>query len=164
MKRMLPVALSALLAGCVSVTATKNVDAPAATSPATEAKVAFDVTSGNPMVVMKTLETIELTRKQLIASGVTPHIVVGFRGEASYYTQTNLSMVKETDRADALKIAAAIRGLKKASGVESIEQCNIPLEPRKLKTADLMPEVKLVPNGWIALVGYQQRGYAYIAP
>ena len=160
-KQLLLVALSALVAGCVSVTATKSVDTP---SSSTEAKVAFDVTSGNPMVVMKTLETIELTRKQLIASGVTPHIVVGFRGEASYYTQTNLSMVKEADRSDALKIAAAIRGLKRASGVEAIEQCNIPLEPRKLKTADIMPEVKLVPNGWISLVGYQQRGYAYIAP
>jgi intracellular sulfur oxidation DsrE/DsrF family protein len=127
-------------------------------------RVAFDVTSGNPMVVMKTLETIELTRKQLVAAGATPKIVIGFRGDASYYTQTNLSMVKEADRADALKIAAAIRNLRKASGVESLEQCNIPLEPRKIKPTDVMSEVKVVPNGWIALVGYQQRGYAYIAP
>jgi intracellular sulfur oxidation DsrE/DsrF family protein len=27
-----------------------------------------------------------------------------------------------------------------------------------------MQEVKLVPNGWIALGAYQQQGYAYIAP
>ncbi len=41
---------------------------------------------------------------------------------------------------------------------------NLPLADRKLKPADLMQEVKLVPNGWIALGGYQQQGYAYIAP
>ena len=129
-----------------------------------EMKVAFDVTSGNPAVVMKTLEIIDLTRKQLIEGGVTPKIVVGFRNDASFYTQTNLAMIKEADRADALKIAALIRDLRKANGIESIEQCNVPLAPRKLKPADVMQEVKLVPNGWIALANYQQKGYAYIAP
>ena len=38
------------------------------------------------------------------------------------------------------------------------------LADRKLKPADLMSEVRLVPNGWIALGQYQQQGYAYIAP
>ena len=131
---------------------------------ANDMKVAFDVTSGNPVVVVKTLEIIDLTRRQLIESGLTPKIVVGFRNDASYYTQTNLSMIKEADRADALKIAAKIRELRKASGVESIEQCNVPLADRKLKPADVMQEVTLVPNGWIALATYQQKGYAYIAP
>ena len=129
-----------------------------------EMKVAFDVTSGNPVVVMKTLEIIDLTRKQLIDRGITPKIIVGFRNDASYYTQTNLAMVKEADRADALRIAAIIRNLRKETGIESIEQCNLPLADRKLKPGDVMQEVKLVPNGWIALATYQQKGYAYIAP
>ena len=106
----------------------------------------------------------DITRKQLIESGVTPRMVLAFRGDASYYTQTNLSMVKEADRADALKIAAQLRELRKANGVEALEQCNVPLASRKLKPADVMQEVKLVPNGWISLVAYQQKGYAYIAP
>ena len=86
------------------------------------------------------------------------------RGDASYYTQTNLSMIKEADRADALTIAAKLRDLRKANGVEALEQCNVPLASRKLKPADVMQEVKLVPNGWISLVTYQQKGYAYITP
>jgi len=48
--------------------------------------------------------------------------------------------------------------------VESLEQCNIPLGPRKIQAQNLMQEVKLVPNGWIALAEYQKKGYAYIAP
>ena len=51
---------------------------------------------------------MDLTSKQLIESGITPKIVMTFRGNASYFTQTNLAMVKEGERADALKVAAKI--------------------------------------------------------
>ena len=131
---------------------------------ADELKMAFDFTDGNPVVLLKKLENVDTTRKQLIESGVTPKIVMTFRGNASYFTQTNLSMVKDADRADALKVAAKLREMQKAPGVQGLEQCNLPLADRKLNPAEIMQEVKLVPNGWIALGRYQQQGYAYIAP
>lgn len=129
-----------------------------------ESKIAFDVTDGNPRVLLAKLDVIELTRKQLIDAGVTPKMVIAFRGDASYYTQTNLALVKEADRADALAVAAKLRELRGANGVEALEQCNVPLASRKLKPADLMQEVKLVPNGWLSLAAYQEKGYAYIVP
>ena len=131
---------------------------------AREMKLAFDFTDANPVVLLRKLENVETTRQQLIASGITPKIVMTFRGNASYFTQTDLSAIKESERADALKVAAKLREMKQAPGVQGLEQCNLPLADRKLKPADLMAEVKLVPNGWIALGGYQQQGYAYIAP
>ena len=76
-----------------------------------EMKIAFDVTEANPQALLLKLETIELTRKQLIEAGVTPVIVVAFRGNASFYTQPDLAKVKEADRADALKIRAKLREL-----------------------------------------------------
>jgi len=129
-----------------------------------ELKMAFDFTDANPVVLLNKLNNVDTTRKQLIESGITPKIVMTFRGNASFFTQTNLQAVKEGDRADALKVAAKLREMKKAPGVQGLEQCNLPLADRKLKPADLMQEVKLVPNGWIALGTYQQQGYAYIAP
>lgn len=131
---------------------------------AKEMKLAFDFTDGNPVVLLNKLNNVDVTRKQLIDSGVTPKIVMTFRGNASFFTQTNLGAVKESERADALKVAAKLREMKAAPGVQGLEQCNLPLADRKLKPADLMQEVKLVPNGWIALGTYQQQGYAYIAP
>jgi intracellular sulfur oxidation DsrE/DsrF family protein len=131
---------------------------------AKELKLAFDFTDGNPVVLLNKLNNVDVTRKQLIDSGVTPKIVMTFRGNASFFTQTNLAAVKESERADALKVAAKLREMKAAPGVQGLEQCNLPLADRKLKPADLMQEVKLVPNGWIALGTYQQQGYAYIAP
>jgi len=131
---------------------------------AKEMKLAFDFTDGNPAVLLKKLDNVDVTRRQLIESGVTPKIVMTFRGNASYFTQTNLAAVKEPDRADALKVAAKLREMQKAPGVQGLEQCNLPLADRKLNPANLMQEVKLVPNGWIALDAYQHQGYAYIAP
>lgn len=158
MKRHLVAAIASLaLGGCATVV-------PEASAPSSETRVAFDIVDGNPQVLLLKLATIELTRKQLIDAGRTPRMVLTFRGEASWYTQTELHMVKEADRADALQIRAKLKELKAARGVESLEQCNVPLAARKLRKEAIMSEVKLVPNGWIALADYQQKGYAYIAP
>lgn len=146
-----------LIAGCATP-GTQNVGG------AKEMKLAFDFTDGNPAVLLRKLDNVDVTRTQLIESGITPRIVMTFRGNASYFTQTDLSVVKEPERADALKVAAKLREMQKAPGVQGLEQCNLPLADRKLNPANLMPEVKLVPNGWIALGAYQQQGYAYIAP
>jgi intracellular sulfur oxidation DsrE/DsrF family protein len=156
--RILAATVAALgIAGCATTGTGSAGDA-------NEMKLAFDFTDTNPVVLLKKLDNVDVTRKQLIERGVTPKIVMTFRGNASYFTQTNLAAVAEKDRADALKVAAKLRELKKAPGVQGLEQCNLPLADRKLNPANLMQEVKLVPNGWIALGAYQQQGYAYIAP
>jgi intracellular sulfur oxidation DsrE/DsrF family protein len=158
MKSILVAAIAvSLLAGCA---ATHEPQAAAGK----EAKIAFDFTDAATGPLIVKLETVEITRKQLVDAGYTPRIVMTFRGQASYYTQTDLSLVKDTDRADMLKVQSLIRQLQKTGAVERVEQCNIPLAPRKIQAANLMPEVKLVPNGWIALAEYQRQGYAYIAP
>lgn len=156
--RILPATLAALALAVCATSAAQSVGG------AKEMKLAFDFTDANPAVLLKKLDNVETTRKQLIESGVTPKIVMTFRGNASYFTQTDLSAVKEPERADALKVAAKLREMKTAQGVEGLVQCNLPLADRKLNPANLLPEVKLVPNGWIALGAYQQQGYAYIAP
>ncbi len=177
MKRLLlPSIVAFSLAGCAGMPETSSSSAPAsygAGTPAAqtaaivggnEMRMAFDVGDANPDALMLKLTVIDMTRKQLIDAGVTPRIVVAFRGDASYYTQTDLSKVKEADRAGALKIRAKLKELRTAKGVESMEQCNIPLKARKLEPKDIMQEVKLVPNGWISLVAYQKQGYGYIIP
>jgi intracellular sulfur oxidation DsrE/DsrF family protein len=159
MKRTLVAMLAAAaLAGCASMSA----EPPAAAGK--EMRIAFDVTDGATAPLILKLETIETTRTQLVAAGYTPRIVVTFRGNSSFFTQSDMSLVKEADRADALKIQGMLRKMKQDQVVESLEQCNLPLGPRKIQAQNLMQEVKLVPNGWIALAEYQKKGYAYIAP
>ena len=159
MKRLLAALAATLLLplfGCATVAAD--------TATSRDVKMAFDFTDGNPHVLALKLANVDTTRKQLIEAGFTPHIVMTFRGDASYFTQNDLSLVKEADRAEALQVRAKLKELKAAQGVESLEQCTLPLAGRKIRKEEVMSEVKVVPNGWIALAQYQQRGYGYIAP
>jgi intracellular sulfur oxidation DsrE/DsrF family protein len=155
--RIMAATVALAIAGCATTGA-------GSAAGAKEMKLAFDFTDGDPLVLWKKLDNVDITRKQLIAAGITPKIVMTFRGNASYFTQASLAAVDESDRADALKVSAKLREMKQAPGVEGLEQCNLPLADRRLDPANLLQEVKLVPNGWIALGRYQQQGYAYIAP
>jgi intracellular sulfur oxidation DsrE/DsrF family protein len=129
-----------------------------------EMKIAFDITTGNPKSLLGRLEVIDLTRKQLIADGVEPRFVIAMRGDASYFAQSDLSALKPEDRAMGEKIAAKLKELRGAKGVDNLVQCAVSLPPRKLKPEGVMSEVKVVGNGWITLASYQRKGYAYISP
>jgi intracellular sulfur oxidation DsrE/DsrF family protein len=170
MKRiLLPAFAAAVISGCGAMA--QQAPAPPSAPDSREAlagmrevKMAFDITDGNPKVLLAKLTVIDLTRRQLIDAGVTPRMVLAFRGDASFFTQVDLEKVKPEEREDAKKVAAKIRELRALGGIEAMEQCSVPLPARKLRGADVMPEVRLVQNGWISLVAYQARGYGYIVP
>jgi len=129
-----------------------------------EAKVAFDITAGEPGRMLNILNTIDETREGLIKHGVTPRFVLAFRGPASLLTQTDLSRLKPEDRETAAKVAAKLKQLHGTAGIERMDQCSIAMRGQKVDKAQLSPDVTVVENGWITLVGYQAKGYAYIAP
>lgn len=130
----------------------------------TEVKLAFDVTADDSKRLMGVLDTIEETRVGLAKQGVTPHIVVAFRGPATKLVQTDQTLMKPEDRQQAAAIAAKIKALSTASGVDGIEQCSIAVRGAGTKPENVVPGIKVVGNGWISLAAYQAKGYAYIAP
>jgi intracellular sulfur oxidation DsrE/DsrF family protein len=129
-----------------------------------DAKVAFDITAGDPGRLLNILNTIDETREGFAKHGVTPHFVLAFRGPATLLTQTDLSRLKPEDRETAAKIAAKLKQLRGAAGIERLDQCSIAMRGQKVDKAQVNPDVTVVENGWITLVGYQSKGYAYIAP
>ena len=77
--RIIAATVAALgIAGC-PMTGTENA------GDAKEMKLAFDFTDGNPAVLLKKLNNVDVTRKQLIESGVTPKIVME-RSAATLHT------------------------------------------------------------------------------
>ena len=62
------------------------------------------------------------------------------------------------------KVAAKLKQLHSAPGIERMDQCSIAMRGQKVDKAQVSPDVTIVENGWITLVGYQAKGYAYIAP
>jgi intracellular sulfur oxidation DsrE/DsrF family protein len=129
-----------------------------------EAKVAFDITMGEPNRMLLVLNTIDETREGFMRQGITPRFVLAFRGPASLLTQTDLSRFKPEDRETAAKVAAKLKQLRGTAGIERMDQCSIAMRGQKVDRAQVNPDVTIVENGWITLVGYQAKGYAYIAP
>lgn len=129
-----------------------------------EAKVAYDITAGEPGRMLNILNTIDETREGFLKHGITPRFVLAFRGPASLLTQTDLTRFKAEDRETAAKVAAKLKQLRGTAGIERLDQCSIAMRGQKVDKAQVSPDVTVVENGWITLVGYQAKGYAYIAP
>jgi hypothetical protein len=129
-----------------------------------DARIAFDITAGEPGRLLNILTTIDETREGLARQGVTPHFVLTFRGPATLLTQIDLSRLKPEDRETAGKVAAKLKQLRGAAGIERLDQCAIAMRGQRVDRAQVNPDVTIVENGWITLVGYQAKGYAYIAP
>ena len=129
-----------------------------------DARIAFDITAGEPGRMLLILNTIDETRESFVRQGITPHFVLAFRGPASLLTQTDLSRFKPEEREAAAKVAAKLKQLRGTASIERMDQCSIAMRGQKVDKAQVSPDVTIVENGWITLVGYQAKGYAYIAP
>lgn len=118
----------------------------------TAAKVVFDVRVPDMDKLVFNLGLLEETFDGLVAQGVTPTMVVSFRGPGVRLL-TSPSM-----DADARELFKAL----KARGVR-FEACAVAMRVFKADPAQLIPEVKLVANVFNSMIGYQTKGYALIA-
>ena len=129
-----------------------------------EGKIVFDVTEADGKKLLGRIETIEETRQDLLRQGITPRIVVSFRGGATNLVQTDLKKVKPKDRPYAAKIAALLEQLGEAKGVDAIEQCAVAIRHAGTRAEDVLPPIKVVANSYVSLMSHQAQGYAYIRP
>jgi intracellular sulfur oxidation DsrE/DsrF family protein len=129
-----------------------------------EVKVAFDIHEGDGKALLNRLNVIDETRQSLIKQGVTPHIVLAFRGPATKLVQTDAEKIKPEDRPVAQQIQAKLADMGRAQGVDSIEQCSVAIRQQGTKAENVVPAVKVVGNSWISLMAYQAKGYSYISP
>src|SRR5438128_12338363 len=96
-----------------------------------DAKVAFDITAGDAGRVLNILNTIDETRESFIKQGITRHFVLAFRGPATLLTQTDVSRLKPEERETASKVAAKLKQLRGAAGIERLDQCGKPCAARR---------------------------------
>lgn len=129
-----------------------------------EAKVAFDLKDGDGKTLLARLDVIDETRQSLIQQGVTPHFILAFRGPATRLVQTDPDKIKAEDREVAAKVAAKIKELSAARGVVGFEQCSLAVRQQGTSADKVLPQIRVVGNGFISLMAYQAKGYAYISP
>lgn len=126
----------------------------------TTAKAYFDVTVENPKLVLLRLQLIEKTYSQIAANGVTPAFIVGIRGKASNFFTKGNDNVLDMDLPDKKQIEILVK--KFAAQHIPIEQCLIAAEIQHIDAADFLPQLKLVANGYVSMIGYQSQGYGLV--
>lgn len=125
-----------------------------------EIKAYFDVNIGEPDKLLVRLKMIETTYSQFIASGITPHFIIGIRGKASNYFTKNEDYILDMDIPVKKKIATMVDQFK-AKGFR-MEQCRLAAGMQEISVADFLPLVEVVSNGYASMIVYQSQGYAFV--
>ena len=125
-----------------------------------ETKAYFDVTNGKPKALLVRLQLIEKTYNQLAAAGVTPSFIVGIRSKASNFFTKGNDYVLDADLPEKEQIASLVKTLSNLK--IGIEQCRIAAGFEDIDVDDFLPQVELVANGYVSMIGYQSQGYAFV--
>ena len=157
-------ALIAFFAVLIFAPPSRAADDSAALAGLKEVKVAFDIHEGDGKALLNRLNVIDETRQSLIRQGVTPRMVIAFRGPATKLVQTDAEKIKPEDRPVAAQIQAKLANLSHAQGIDSVEQCSVAIRQQGTTAENVAPGVKVVGNSWISLMAYQAKGYSYILP
>ena len=123
-------------------------------------KIVCDVNVGDPDLLLTRMYFLDTTYSQLLDAGVTPTIVISFRGKASLFITKNDKYIKAEHRKQRIEMKKWIKHFKELGF--TIEQCYIAAKSHKIDTKDFLPQVNIVENGYISLIGYQSQGYAFL--
>jgi hypothetical protein len=124
-------------------------------------KIICDVNVGEAKLLLRRLELIDETYTQLIDAGITPTIVVAFRGGASRYVTVGDKYVDASTVNTKREIQGWVDQFRQ-NGFR-LEQCAIAANAQKVAQADLLAPIHVVQNGYISIAAYQNRGYALIS-
>ena len=123
-------------------------------------KVVFDINVTDAEKLPLYLQVITETVAGLKKQGVKPEVVIAFRGAAVRFASTDRKNFSAEIKdhlidADELIIDLAKQGVR-------FEACAIATRLFKVDNATILPQVKVVGNTFISLIGYQAKGYALI--
>ena len=125
------------------------------------ANVYFDVNLDDSQKLLLRMNLLQQTVQQLREAGLGKSIVIGFRGGASRFITRGDNYVLDEEIEDKQKIQKLISRFSD-EGV-TIEQCSIAADLLDIIHEDFLPEIRIVANGYISLIGYQTQGYAVVS-
>lgn len=124
------------------------------------AKIVCDMNVGDPKLLLTRMELLDRTYRQIAGAGVKTTVVVAFRGKASLYVTKGDGYVDAAGKDAKPRVRSWIERFKKNGFI--LEQCAIAAELLDIDLKDILPEVEIVENGYVSLIGYQQQGYAFL--
>lgn len=152
--------LLAVLAVLVIPVTAAAIDDADALKGVTVGKAVFDVNLGDAGKLALYLSVIKETHEGLVKQGVKPDLLMAFRGPSVLLISTNREKIPADQQAKYDEVAKLIKELK-GLGVK-LEACSIATRVMKVDNATIYPEIKVIGNTFISLMGYQRNGYAYV--
>jgi intracellular sulfur oxidation DsrE/DsrF family protein len=131
----------------------------AALSGVTGTNAVFDVSPGGVRLLAQ-LNVIHKTYEQLVAFGHKPRFVLAFRGAATKYVTKDNLYIPINELAVKKKIRQRLNDLKELD--VRMELCAIAAESQKVAPEDFLPGIEVVANGYISVIGYQNKGYSLV--
>jgi intracellular sulfur oxidation DsrE/DsrF family protein len=125
-----------------------------------KASVYFDVSLKDDELLVFRMDLLDRTIKMLEESGLEVSAVIGIRGHASRFITKDDNYVLDEQIDNKKKIQEWVKRLSEQGVV--IEQCAIAADMLEISTDDFLPQVTIVGNGYISLVGYQAQGYSVV--
>lgn len=125
-------------------------------------KAVFDVRMSDPKSTALHLSLIHQTYKDKEIMGVTkkPVFAVVFIGPSVKLVSKNREGFKAEDQKYLDEIAATVLAMSK-DGIK-LELCGTAARLMNVDPATVLPEIKVVGNGWISEIGYQSQGYSLV--
>ncbi len=123
-------------------------------------KVICDVNVGEPALLLRRMELIDESYTQLIDAGIHPTFIVAFRGPATKFVTRGAGYVPAEQQAIKKKIQGWVAQFHE-NGF-GLEQCAIAARGQKVAIGDILPQIKVVRNGYISIIAYQNKGYALL--
>ena len=123
-------------------------------------KIVFDERESNPKATAVHLKLVHQTYKDLAAMKKEPAIVVVFMGPSVKLVSKNREGFSPEDNKSLDEIASTVSAMSK-DGIKS-EICLVAVKFFNVDPASVLPEIKLVGNGWISATVYQAQGYSLV--
>lgn len=134
-----------------NATALQGVNAP---------KSIFDVDVGDAKKLLLFLNVIKKTYEDLVSEGFKPDFVLAFRGSTVRLLNSETWSLSEEDEETIKQISSILKQIQ--SQGSRLEVCSVATELYKVDNATILPELTVVGNTFVSLIGYQNRGYALV--
>ncbi len=128
---------------------------------AEQGRLLWDVTEADAIRLSNWLTVILDTYEGLERHGLKAHMVLVFRAGSVRMLLEDLDRVPLEQMGMVEEVHTKLRELKQLPRVR-MEVCNLALRRQGLEGAPLVPQVKVVTNAFIAIAGYNERGYARV--
>ena len=136
-----------------------NADYKDALKGVSQVKAVFDVSQPSAFVSNLVFWAVRDVYQDSTVKGLSkpPQVAVVFRGPAVRLLSTDNKFYKRQNQAEVVKFHSMLRKMK-ADGVK-IEACGYALKVQKVDPKTVIPEINVVGNGFVSVLGYQTQGY-----